>query len=331
MKEIFILGAGASHASAGTPLGRDLVWRYYQDCSGLYDSKEDEKKHFKTLLSFLETEPEFKKYCESVEEMMNTQYIWELNVAKRYYVDELMKDLLKKNNDDAIKLIKRLTVEHITESGNGKGNQLYKDFGQFLSEKSTSEVCVISLNFDCWLCEDIKKDIRFDYLLDFDDIDKSREFYKENQGTSISLIKLNGSIDWESNSTTGKIKLSHKQIRPNDYYSGVEVEPFIFLPHQQKGVLMKPLWDRAKRELKQAFKLTIIGYSFPDYDEDIKRLLQESIDSRVELEVVDLAQYLNKQGEIKIKYKKLFPNIANVKFCFDGFQKYLERTRRGRC
>jgi len=54
MKEIFVLGAGAPHASAGTSLGKDLVWRYYQACSGLDDSKEEEKKRFEILLLYFE-------------------------------------------------------------------------------------------------------------------------------------------------------------------------------------------------------------------------------------------------------------------------------------
>jgi len=49
-KEIFVFGAGASHASGHMPLGRDLVWMYYPTCSGLYriengrPAKEDLKE-----------------------------------------------------------------------------------------------------------------------------------------------------------------------------------------------------------------------------------------------------------------------------------------------
>lgn len=333
MKEIFVLGAGASHASAGTPLGKDLVWRYYQECSGIDDSEKD-KRHFESLLSFLKTKPEFKEYHDSLKEMMDTQYIWELNVDKRHYVDELMEDLQKRNNYNTIKLIKELTVKHITESSNGKGNQLYRELGHLLSKKSASEVCVISLNFDCWLSEDIKKKVRFDYLLKFDEIDTSREFYKANQGTGIPLIKLNGSLDWAFNPTTKKIKLLHKNIRPDtDYYNGAssdgKAEPYIFLPHQDKDELIKPLWDRAKTELKQASKATIIGYSFPDCDKDMIELFRfrENVAPAIALEVVDLARSSNEQEGIKTKYKKLFPNITEVKFCFNGFEGYLEQLK----
>ena len=43
MKEVFIFGADASNASAGTPLGNGLVWDYYPDWQLLYEIKADEK------------------------------------------------------------------------------------------------------------------------------------------------------------------------------------------------------------------------------------------------------------------------------------------------
>jgi hypothetical protein len=94
---------------------------------------------------------------------------------------------------------------------------------------------------------------------------------------------------------------------------------------------MQILWDRAKTELKQAAKVTIIGYSFPDYDVDIIELFQENITPATELEIVDLAQSLDEQEGVRIKYKKLFPDvdIANVKFCFDGFEGYIEKIKKG--
>ena len=40
-KEVFVFGAGASHASRGTPLGKDLIWKYESDCAGLYRMEGD--------------------------------------------------------------------------------------------------------------------------------------------------------------------------------------------------------------------------------------------------------------------------------------------------
>lgn len=348
MKEIFVLGAGASHASAGTPLGKDLVWTYHQDCV-LYhtlgsngrrtnDSISEEQKDFKTLFDFLQSRPEFKKYANQLESNINEGVVSCFDVPKRYYIDELMKDLQKEDNSTVIKLIKQLTVKHITESSTGK--ELYREFGKYLARRSALDVSVISINFDCLLHEEFKnnnvyREVYFDYLIDFNNIADSRRSYNKKNG--IPLLKLNGSLDWAYNLQTNTIQLLHWSIKPEVYYSNNNgMEPYIFLPYQTKDKSMQILLNRAKTELKQASKVTIIGYSFPDCDSEIYRELfkeiKDSIGQGIELEVVDLAQSTNEQEGIKTKYKKLFPNIdianiAKVKFFFDGFEGYIEKIK----
>ena len=53
MKEIFIFGTGASHASAETPLGQNLVWVYLPNCFG-FDINSNRKK-FGSLLEFFKS------------------------------------------------------------------------------------------------------------------------------------------------------------------------------------------------------------------------------------------------------------------------------------
>ena len=60
MKHVYIFGAGASAASAGTPLGRDLVWTYPIDCGGLvpYDDNgipelQEDNERFSNYRRFL--------------------------------------------------------------------------------------------------------------------------------------------------------------------------------------------------------------------------------------------------------------------------------------
>ncbi len=54
MTELFVLGDGASNASAGTPLGKDLVWTYSRDCSALSQIGDDGRR----LTSDIEREKE---------------------------------------------------------------------------------------------------------------------------------------------------------------------------------------------------------------------------------------------------------------------------------
>lgn len=347
MKEIFVFGAGASYASAGTPLGKDLVWTYHRDCVLFHplgsdgrrtnDSIKEEQEEFEDLRRLLRSRQEFEKYDDQLERDMKESMTSNLDVPKRYYVDELMRDLQKENNEEMIVLIKRLTVKHIIGATNGQGNRLYREFCNRLNGKSVSEVCVFSMNFDCHLHEEFKennvyKPVCFDYLLEleFEDIAPSRRFYKKCQGKGIPLIKLNGSLDWAYNRKTNKINLLHWHISDTDYFNdggmlNNEIEPYIFLPHQQKDKLIKPLWDKAEAELRQATKITIIGYSFPDYDTDVLELFQKNIKPEAELEIVDLLRNSNAQEHVKSKYRELFSKVANVKFDFGGFQGYMAR------
>lgn len=328
MKEVFILGAGASHASAGTPLGKDLVWKIPPLV------EEEEKKYIEDLLRFVQSIPKLPKFILQVQRMLKTGYLESQEIDKEYYIDELMKDLQTEDNSESIKLIKRLTVTHIVESRNGEGNYLYRKFGEYLAGRLVSNICVFSFNFDCWLREDIKNKTCFDYLINFkdEDIDSSREFYKSNRGKSIPLIKLNGSIDWAFNSRTEKIKLLHRNICPEkDYYSKEKqaegIEPYIFLPHQQKGELMKPLWERAKKELRGAEKITIIGYSFPCCDKDVIELFVENVNPKAKWEVVDHEKNPKrkeeKEIEIRNKYKEWFPKIQEPTINVYGFAEYV--------
>lgn len=345
MKEIFVFGAGASHASTrgGTPLGKDLVWTYHPDCALLSamgsngqptpDSVKVEQNHSADLQSFLKSRSEFNKYADQLNRDIKTAMVSSFNVEKKYYIDELMKDLTKTGDGEAariIQLIKRLIVRHIVESSLGRGNDLYEKFVQSLSGKSSDEVCVISMNFDCLLHEDFKKGIYFYYLLDFKKIDPNRKSYQKDGG--LPLIKLNGSLDWEFDSRENEINLRHWHIGEETYYpcdgqanSSTGTEPYIFLPHQTKDKLTKMLWDKAGEALKHADKITIIGYSFPDYDKDVIELFRQNVNAKMEWDVIDKPENSKEQDALQNKYKELFPNIPNERINFDsgGFEEYI--------
>ena len=215
-------------------------------------------------------------------------------------------------------------------------NALYQEFVKNLAGKLTSEICVISLNFDCLLHEEFRennvyREVYFDYLLNFNSVAPGRRSYNKKNG--IPLIKLHGSLDWTFNPKTREINLSHWGIRPNtDYFTNfTEFEPYIFLPHQVEGGLMDQLWNRAGEELRQAQKITIIGYSFPSYDTGVISLFKNNIRQGVKLEIINSTSGFNiqdairEQDVIKRYYEtELFPGISQ-EFHFDGFEGYINR------
>ena len=336
MKEVFILGAGASHASAETPLGQDLVWTYFPDCFE-FDISSNKRK-FGPLLEFFKSKTKWKQYADKLCRCIKDRTICEFDVDKKYYIDELMKDLQREGNGQIINLIKRLTFEHIAETASEpktKGLSLYEQFAQSLTEKSPSKISVISFNFDCLLHEEFKtsnvyKPVYFDYVIPFSSVEPGRKNYI--QQNRIPLIKLHGSLDWVFNSETKQIHLRHWLIKPETHYLNNDEEPYIFLPYQQVDELIKPLRDQAKEELKKADTITIIGYSFPDCDEEEIIDLFQNVNPKAEWEVINYVEDsdLEKRNKIQDRYKKLFPNVKSVKFNFDGFENYICNEARSR-
>lgn len=347
IKEVFIFGAGASHASGGTPLGKDLVWNYFEDCSTLYEigsngkpashDIEEKKREFINFGIFLKSIkdifPSISEY-ERWQQCMNEGEMHIPRIDKKYYIDEIMEALLRRGDRQNINLIKRLTLEHIAGTSYASQNLLYKKFVATLLGKAYSQISIISFNLDCLLHEDFKNKVYFDYLLDFKYIDGNRLSYEKGRG--FPLIKLHGSLDWAYNFNTKEISLLFPHITTDTYKfdfnkdGGSEVEPYIFLPHEEKDKQIELLWERAREEIKQARKITVIGYSFPSYDKDVIKMFQENTNTDSEIVIIDTVDYASKSGERKEelmkKYKTLFPNLKNITIKLDGFQDYVSQS-----
>lgn len=349
MKEIYVFGAGASHASGGTPLGNELGWSYFSDTSTLYrmehgkpapDDIKKKKEDFITYKQFLilarKTYPELKEDEKFERALYNGEsYFPPYNLAKRYYLDEMLRILHEDKDEKSVRLIKKLVFEHIVESSFYSQNSLYKKFLNLrLKYKTGENITIISLNFDTLLREyydnGIDKGIYIDYLIDFDYIDRREYKYKNN---IFSVIKLHGSFDWGICKECNKIGLFHWHLRRFSYnkrckYCKGILEPFIILPHEKNNKKIDVLWNKSKENLRKAEKITIIGYSFPLYDKKVIELFANSMDPDVELEVVD---YEERQENIEIcineiqqNYRKMFPHIKrDIKIELGGFEKYI--------
>ncbi|OGN89714.1 MAG: hypothetical protein A2Z74_01835 [Chloroflexi bacterium RBG_13_46_9] len=106
------------------------------------------------------------------------------------------------------------------------------------------------------------------------------------------------------------------------------VTPFIVIPHEKYGKKINSLWNVAKDHLKEANKVTVIGYSFPEYDKDVIKLFRDSLDANVCLEVVDKCRDGQKKEQTEYfrkKYRDLFPDIKrSIQVALDGFSGYLD-------
>jgi NAD-dependent SIR2 family protein deacetylase len=340
-RHVFVLGAGASAASANTPLGKDLVWNYHVDCAdllpdinGIPDQSEDNVR-FTNFGEFIRLAaliyPELACLPKEWENRGWKVFALYGKLLKKHYFDEMLELLQIQGNKEGARLVKQLIFEHIAEASLDSPNILYKRFvKEILKNKAPQTVSIISLNFDCMLHEDFVNHVYFDYLVDFEWIGSDRaQFYR--QSNPIALIKLHGSLEWGICENCGRLHLYYPFMHRKIYEGkactkqqcGGIVTPFIVITHEEKRI--NSLWNIAKDHLHEAGQVTVIGYSFPEYDKKVIKLFRDSLDANVRLEAVDICK--NKYGieYFKEKYRDLFPDIKRpIKFILSGFSDYLD-------
>ena len=347
-KHIFVLGAGASHESANTPLGRDLVWNYHRDCADLLpdiNGKPDQSEEYINFFIFSEfirlTASIYPELAWLPKEWENRGWmVFDLygKLLKKHYVDEMLERPQIQDNKEGAKLVRQLIFEHIAQASLDSPNILYKRFvKEILKNKAPQTTSIISLNYDYMLQEkEFDNEVYFDYLIDFDCIDHNRaQFYRRSN--PIPLIKLNGSLDWGICENCGRLHLYYPFMHRTSYEGkacvnqqcGGIVTPFIVIPHEKYEEKIDSLWNVAKDHLKEADKVTVIGYSFPEYDKDVIKLFRDSLYTDVYLEMVDKCRDGQKKEQTEYfrkKYRDLFPDVERsieIK-TLDGFSGYLD-------
>jgi hypothetical protein len=312
MFEIFVFGAGASYASSGAPLGKDLVWQYYDNCSAWHEVGDNgcptpddlnnnlqEFSDFIVLLQKLEPRyPGLSGVSRKLKKAMESGSFSSLNIGKAFYIDEIMEDLIRSGEGrEVIFHIRRVASQHIAKAVLNGPNKYYKEFVKALKVRRQDEVVIISFNFDCLLTDDLDERIYFDYLIKFDGIHPNRCFYKTGQG--IPLLKLHGSLDW-------KVDSDRIFLLPTEWHNGFGGEPYIFLPHEKSNNQLNQLWLAAAEFVGKTDKITFIGYSMPDYDREVLELFKSNVRNETQINVID-----NSIDTIN-KYKKLFPQSQGI-------------------
>ena len=98
----------------------------------------------------------------------------------------------------------------------------------------------------------------------------------------VTLLKLHGSLSWAVR--RGQLE-KYGDLRPAFRGDAAIVPP---IKQKEFANWLRPIWKLAEQALEQADRLLVVGYSFPDYDQEIRRLLKRSIgDKRVDVHIFD--------------------------------------------
>jgi hypothetical protein len=99
----------------------------------------------------------------------------------------------------------------------------------------------------------------------------------------VPLLKLHGSLNWGVSPDLELIK--YIDARPS---RGLRYEALIVPPGKSKRhALLDPVWHRAARVLKEANIWIFCGYSLPDYDGDVRKLIKSNAKERQKIIVMD--------------------------------------------
>lgn len=293
-KNVYILGAGFSK-NAGLPLQDDFL----VVAKEVFFSDTAKYKHFESVFKYQDTMTKMKKYLSYP--LLNLEQLFNLIEMNMYYSEE---NEIHNIKNDFVRLIRdvliyRTPIPFLHNSSGGMSiNTIYNDYEKFLrlfyhnsnNSSATSQDSIISFNYDLILeaaasihnnriISDInrgqinrRKIIKFNQMKKDSDVktDAIGDFFKKNSRVTynpdiqfgndqdcITFIKLHGSINWTLSS---------------------DDSTFIIPPTWNKSdPRVKALWNCAYKELIEAKRIIVIGYSFPDTDVYVKSLLALAI------------------------------------------------------
>lgn len=293
-KNVYILGAGFSRA-LGLPLQDDFL----QKAKEIYFTNLQKFKHFKTIFDYQNQLSSMRNYLSL--SLLNLENLFNLIEMQIFYRNTKTLCNIK---DDFVQLIIDVLVEltpaplHKGDDDSYRPSGKYELFQRFLSMfcvgKEIYPDSIITFNYDLILenalfirnrISNSRKGTRADQLEPFVfnvlfdkrniSIRSLDEFYGLPQNeivyaqdahglNEVKLLKLHGSINWD-----------------------VKNKQFIVPPTWQKSdPQVRRLWQHAYNEIKEAKRIIIIGYSFPESDIYVKSLLGLAISHNQKLQKI---------------------------------------------
>lgn len=268
---------------------------------------------------------------------------------KSYQRREFLNNLTYYKADIIRESITRLFVYYFCKCTNEHSFDAkeYVNFCDYL--KTLKNVSIISTNWDV-LIEEYFKHEKIDYNLCFNEkyyIDSAKAAKKVSPKT-VNLIKLHGSINWFKCMNCGTINIvdngacgnflfedsmkEHCMKCGETTFDDGLLQSQIITPTMIKSInnqLYNNLWAAASNDLRDAKKITFIGYTLPLADFELRYLLGRCVPENIPIDVVlyetdDPVQTQN--GALKNllpekRYRDLFFK-NQLTFYYNGFEKY---------
>lgn len=348
-KDIIILGAGASKAE-GAPKQSELIKYFYAryksrafplEKQKLYD---DTIRFFKNFYGIQFNEPLNNIEFPTFEEVLG---LLDLAISRKEYfgvhiktiqslmamrknlvflIAEVLKDSLWRHNQHHQNLIRRLKIEGLLDT-----------------------TSFISLNYDIIIDNQILQLNLYDEKIHYE-IDYGVEFLKDYEAMSrdktmkksISLYKLHGSLNWLYCHSCISLKLTEKRKGASMIYGHnimcvndncrANYQPIIIPPTFFKVIsnyYLRQIWHKAELALRNADRIFICGYSFPDADVHIKYLIKRAELYRKYCPVVHIINWHDNKSEVEVEEEKnrflrFFKDKGKVHYRKLSFEEFCE-------
>jgi NAD-dependent SIR2 family protein deacetylase len=227
-----------------------------------------------------------------------------------------------------------ITLENAVKYGSK--NNCYAGFVKKKIDIINNDCTVITFNYEIMLERALPRG-HFSYGIDIDK-DKIINFpsYKKCK-YNLLLLKLHGSLNWAVCSRCSKMYLFWSQ-RYDDIFKNmckscslnleaVLIPPTRVKSNHLKGIWkdigLENLWRIAKEKITSADEITIIGYSFGEYDYEATGLILDAIKANIKNPILYIADPSAEKIYSKIANSVLEKNHFEKVCLFSGFKEYL--------
>jgi len=346
MREVYVLGAGASKAH-GAPLTDEILPWAFTKRTGV------NQRRLTMVADFLEKVFRFRagstmrnwRACPGLTETMSVVDM-AIDRGERLHRAYGKKQLRSVRENLEYLIFKTLDfgLSHRNRERTG-----IDSMWRLCQRLDPHDSTVISFNYDILI--DVQLVHRADHIDAFDSgalgrrkhlpIDYGVEFRSAAPlpNDAFKLLKLHGSFNWFWDPVTGDLIYGGTKKAIGEIYAGGRAaqkgwEPILVTPTHLKDLRnyhLAQLWRKAEQELRQADKITFIGYSMPGDDMHIKYLFKRALRTRKgdppKIVVVDWVDPVERRRlkrkkqkpEVQLAYERFF-GAKDLKFHNIGFK-----------
>jgi hypothetical protein len=172
----------------------------------------------------------------------------------------------------------------VTSASTGPVHEAFWDT-IFRNWPADMRVVVVTTNYDLWaerglrwtprprkLRPGFNYGLQGEFLQGYASFPRRATAFPELRGT-VPVLKLHGSLSWEVH---GGERVAYVTCRPAFQGNAAIVPP---LSPDERPDWLSDIWAAAEKALRATTVLLVVGYSLPEYDREVRRLLSENLDS----------------------------------------------------